>query len=286
MQAHSFGFWGLTFFVIILARYVLVAGLADWWLVVRSGSSGAAEPNGTRRRRPSAQAIRADIQLSVTSSAVFAGAMAGVVELQGHGLTRVYSRPDQYGFWYLGVSYLLVLILQDLFFYATHRLCHHPALYSWMHRGHHRSGLPTPWTSFAFDPPEAVLQALFLVGVVALVPLHPLILLAVLTTMTLWAVVTHLGVNPLPVGWAPPGLSRWLIGPTHHGLHHRHSDRHFGLYFTFWDRLLATQDPGDNQSERRPAEAAASGPQTTDAPRSGERARESAGDGRSAAVSS
>jgi sterol desaturase/sphingolipid hydroxylase (fatty acid hydroxylase superfamily) len=77
---------------------------------------------------------------------------------------------------------------------------------------------------------------------VALVPLHQLTLLAVLTTMTVWAVVTHLGVNPLPVGWAPHGLSRWLIGPTHHGLHHRHSDRHFGLYFTFWDRLCGTED--------------------------------------------
>ena len=286
MHSHSFGFWGLTFFVIILARYVLVAGLTDWWLVVRSGSTRAAEPNGMRRRRPSAQAIRADIQLSITSSAVFAVAMAGVVELQDLGLTRLYSRPEQYGLWYLGVSYLLVLILQDLFFYATHRLCHHPALYSWMHRGHHRSGQPTPWTSFAFDPPEAVLQALFLVGVVALVPLHPLTLLAVLTTMTVWAVVTHLGVNPLPVGWAPPGLSRWLIGPTHHGLHHRHSDRHFGLYFTFWDRLLATQDPGEDQTRRRATEAAATGRQSTEAAATGERTAESAVDGQPAAVSS
>ena len=281
MHSHSFGFWGLTFFVIILARYVLVAGLTDWWLVVRSGSTRAPEPNGTRRRRPSAQAIRADIQLSITSSAVFAVAMAGVVELQDLGLTRLYSRPEQYGLWYLGVSYLLVLILQDLFFYVTHRLCHHPALYSWMHRGHHRSGLPTPWTSFAFDPPEAVLQALFLVGVVALVPLHPLTLLAVLTTMTLWAIVTHLGVNPLPVGWAPPGLSRWLIGPTHHGLHHRHSDRHFGLYFTVWDRLLATQDPGEDQTRRQ-----ATGERTEEAAAMGEKTAEAAGDGRPAAVSS
>ncbi len=282
MHSHSFGFWGLTFFVIILARYVLVAGLADWWLVVRSRSTRAGAERGARRR-PTAQAIRADIRLSITSSAVFALAMAGVVQLHSHGLTRLYSRPDQYGLWYLGVSYVLVLILQDVFFYATHRLCHHPALYSWMHRGHHRSGLPTPWTSFAFDPPEAALQALFLVGLVALVPLHQITLLAVLTTMTIWAVVTHLGVSPLPEGLAPHGLSRWLIGPTHHGLHHRHSDRHFGLYFTFWDRLLATEDPGDEWAGRKLPQVPGAGPPTT-AAGAGRKTTKGASDGRPAAV--
>jgi sterol desaturase/sphingolipid hydroxylase (fatty acid hydroxylase superfamily) len=244
VHQHSFGFWGITFFGIILARYFLVAGGSYWWLYVRGRSTPTAEVSAsTPVRVPSPRSIREDIRLSVLSAAVFAVATACVFSLQGLGLTRLYLRPDQYGWWYLGVSYLLVLVLQDGFFYATHRVCHHPALYSWMHSGHHRSRQPTPWTSFAFDPPEAVLQALFLMLVVVLLPLHLITLLAVLTTMTVWAIVNHLGLDHLPVRFPHHWLGLWVIGPAHHSIHHRRHDRHFGLYFTFWDRCLATEDP-------------------------------------------
>ncbi|MFM9087310.1 MAG: sterol desaturase family protein, partial [Cyanobium sp.] len=235
MQLHSTIVWGLTFLTIILGRYFLMAGLAYWWLYVH-------RPAERTVRRPSAQAIATDIRLSVHSAAVFAVASAAVLHLQALGYTRLYSAPDQHGLWYLGISYGLVLILQDGFFYATHRLSHYPALFPWMHRGHHRSGQPTPWTSFAFDLPEALLQALFLVLIVMVVPLHPITLLAVLTTMTVWAIVNHLGLDHLPRWFPHHWFGRWLIGPAHHSLHHRHGDRHFGLYFTFWDRVLATED--------------------------------------------
>lgn len=176
------------------------------------------------------------------SAVVFALAAAAVLWLQGHGLTRLYSQADAHGWWYLGVSYLLVLILQDAVFYASHRLFHHPALYGWFHQGHHRSRQPTPWTSFAFDPPEAAVQALFLVAVVLLIPLHLITLLAVLSTMTVWAIVNHLDLALLPRQFPHHLLGRWVIGPAHHSLHHRRPGVHFGLYFTFWDRLCGTED--------------------------------------------
>lgn len=258
MATHSFIFWGLTFFAIILGRYVLIAGLCHWWLYVRGRPAAAAAGAHAGRpgRRPSARSIRHDIRLSVHSAAVFALATAGVLHLQDLGLTRLYSNPEQHGFWYPGVSYLLVLILQDGFFYASHRLLHHPSLYGWMHQGHHRSGQPTPWTSFAFDLPDAVLQALFLVMLVGILPLHPITLLAIVTTMTVWAVVNHLGRDQLPECFPHHWLGHWLIGPAHHGIHHRHGDRHFGLYFTFWDRVLATEDPAYGLSLRRPVKEA------------------------------
>ena len=244
MQHHSFAFWSLTFLAIILARYFVLAGLTYWWLYIRGRSNLAGqEGHGAPLRMPSASSILQDIRLSVLSAAIFAVATAFVLMLQDLGMTRLYTSPGQQGLWYLGVSYLLVLILQDGFFYATHRLSHHPALFPWMHRGHHRSRQPTPWTSFDFDPPEALLQALFLMLVVLMVPLHLITLLAVLTTMTVWAIVNHLGLDRLPVCFPHHWLGRWLIGPAHHSIHHRRSDRHFGLYFTFWDWILATEDP-------------------------------------------
>jgi Delta7-sterol 5-desaturase len=237
---HSFGADILVLFLIILARYFLAAG-GCWWLLRFCRSSAAAAPSEPRQRRIR-DGIRHDIRLSVLSAAVFALAAAAVLWLQSHNLTRLYTRPDTYGWWYLGASYLLVLILQDAVFYATHRLFHHPALYAWFHQGHHRSRSPTPWTSFAFDPPEAVVQAAFLVAVVMLIPLHLITLLTVLSTMTVWAIVNHLDLEYLPHRFPHHLLGRWVIGPAHHSLHHKRPAVHYGLYFTFWDRVCGTED--------------------------------------------
>ncbi|EDY38311.1 sterol desaturase family protein [Cyanobium sp. PCC 7001] len=245
---HGFAESGVSFFAIILLRYFLVAGGVWWLLYARRGLHAGREGDHRRPDRPGE--IRRDIRLSVFSAGVFALATAGVMTLHGLGLTRLYSQPQQYGWWYLGVSYLAVLVLQDGFFYATHRLFHHPALYGWFHQGHHRSRQPTPWTSFAFDPLEAAVQALFLVGLVVVVPLHLGTLLAVLSTMTVWAMVNHLGLDHLPLRFPHHWLGRWVIGPAHHSVHHRRQRAHYGLYFTFWDRIFGTEDPAYAESIR------------------------------------
>jgi len=234
---------GLIVFALILGRYVLVAGLSH--LVLYRPGSRPQQPGKPPAHHPSALSIRRDIVLSVESAGVFALATLVLLTAHHHGLTRLYTAvPNPVGGLAYGLaSYGLVLVLQDAWFYLTHRLVHLPALYPWMHRGHHRSRVPTPWTSFAFDPPEAALQALFLILLVAVIPLHPITLFAVLTTMTIWAVVNHLGLERLPLAFPHHWLGRWLIGPSHHALHHRRPGVHFGLYFTHLDHLFGSEDP-------------------------------------------
>jgi sterol desaturase/sphingolipid hydroxylase (fatty acid hydroxylase superfamily) len=62
--------------------------------------------------------------------------------------------------------------------------------------------------------------------------------------MTVWAIVNHLDLACLPRRFPHHLLGRWVIGPAHHSLHHRRPSLHFGLYFTFWDRVCGTQDDG------------------------------------------
>lgn len=242
MIKHSFEFYCIAFFCIILVRYFLVAGGS--YIVFYSPLSHLfIRPTLPHHRLPSWRSIRKDIQLSVLSTLVFALSAALIMSGYGEGMTRLYSDSDQYGWWYLGVSYGLVLVLQDTYFYFTHRLFHHPTLFRWLHEGHHRSRHPTPWTSFAFDPLEAIVQSLFLIGIVCVIPLHFITVIAVLTTMTVWAVLNHLGIDRLPAKFPHHWLARWFIGPAHHNIHHLKYGLHYGLYFTFWDRLLGTQDP-------------------------------------------
>jgi sterol desaturase/sphingolipid hydroxylase (fatty acid hydroxylase superfamily) len=241
MINHSFGFYGIAFFGIILLRYFLVAG--GTYIILYSPFSQVLIHPHLRYQYPSWRSIRHDIKLSVLSAGVFA--LAAVFILSGYswGITCLYSHSQQHGLWYLGVSYGGVLVLQDAYFYFTHRLFHHPLLFRWLHQGHHRSRYPTPWTSFAFDPLEAIIQSLFLVGIVFVIPLHFITLIAVLVTMTVWAVVNHLGIDRLPLSFPHDWLGRWFIGPAHHSIHHLKYTVHYGLYFTFWDKLLGTSDP-------------------------------------------
>ena len=63
-----------------------------------------------------------------------------------------------------------------------------------------------------------------------------------LLTMTLWAVLNHLGFELFDSSLASHWLGKWFIGSTYHSIHHRKYTVHYGLYFTFWDRLLDTKD--------------------------------------------
>jgi sterol desaturase/sphingolipid hydroxylase (fatty acid hydroxylase superfamily) len=242
---HSFCFYWLVLFAIILARYFLIAGATYLFFYFILGDSFV-KARG-RMKYPLSQSICWDIELSILSGVFFALGAAFIMWEYSLKMTMLYSDLHKYGLWYLGFSFIAALILQDTYFYFIHRVFHHPVLFKWLHYGHHRSREPTPWTSFAFDLPEALLQVLFLVVLVFILPLHFSTLAILLMTMTVWAVLNHLGFQLLPLSSKGNWLKTWLIGPLHHSVHHRNYRVHYGLYFTFWDKLLGTQDP-DYQS--------------------------------------
>ena len=241
MTDHSFGFYSIVFFGIILVRYFLFAGVS--YLALYSPFSQSFTNQNQQDWCPSWQLIQHDMTLSIFSAGVFALAAACILSGYSLGITRLYSDPQAYGLWYLGMSYWVVLLFQDTFFYFTHRLFHQQLLFPLLHQGHHRSRYPTPWTSFAFDPLEAIVHALFYMGIVFIIPLHLVTFIAILITMTVWAVINHIGLDRLPLSFPHNWLGKWFIGPAHHSLHHIKYTLHFGLYFTFWDKLLGTQDP-------------------------------------------
>lgn len=252
MMDYSFWFYGFSLFGIILIRYFCLAGGLYWCFyspispafVTHNQSSPTCNLSVNPPQQdhtPTWQSMQQDIHLSVISAGIFALAAAFILSGYGWGMTRLYSYVQLDQLWYVGISYLLVLVLQDTYFYFTHRLCHHPSLFPWFHQGHHRSRYPTPWTSFAFDPLEAIVQSIFLAGIVFVLPLHFVTLIAVLMTMSIWAVINHLGIEHLPASFPHAWLEKWFIGPCHHSVHHRKYNVHYGLYFTFWDNVMGTQ---------------------------------------------
>jgi Delta7-sterol 5-desaturase len=226
---HSFVFYSIAFFAIILTRYFVLAGGLHLLL------------KRVPEYSPTMISVKADIHLSILASIAFALGAAAIMSAYELGITHLYADVHQYPLWYLGLSYIIVIMLQDTYFYFLHRVLHRPSLFQWWHQGHHRSRHPTPWTSFAFDLPEAIAHLVFLIAIIFIIPLHFITLIAVLSTMTAWAVINHLELDWLPTDFPHHWCGRWFTGPAHHAIHHRQYTLHYGLYFTFWDRQLGTQ---------------------------------------------
>jgi sterol desaturase/sphingolipid hydroxylase (fatty acid hydroxylase superfamily) len=56
-------------------------------------------------------------------------------------------------------------------------------------------------------------------------------------------VLGHAGFELMPAGFARSLWLGWLTTSTHHDLHHAASRWNYGLYFTWWDRLMGTEHP-------------------------------------------
>ncbi len=233
----------LALTLIIAVRYLAVAGAAHALLWLRPHDP--ADPRRLNRDPPRRRAVGEEIRLSLLSSWIYALPAALAYAAWQHGWTKVYLDPNQYGWPWLIVSGLIYLIVQDAYYYWLHRAMHLRRLFALTHAAHHRSRQPSPFASFAFSAFEALATAWVMPALVFVVPIHPAVILAILTLMTAAAVLNHSGWELMP-GWLVRGpLGDWLITATHHTRHHTHMGCNFGLYFRAWDRLMGTDEMPD-----------------------------------------
>lgn len=237
---NSFGITFACLFLIVVSRYFIFSGTA--YLVCNK----IMRERWSRRRIeapfPKARIIRREILWSIGTSAIFALTGALLIEFWKNGYTKIYNDPAQYGWFYFFGSIFLMAFLHDTYFYFTHRLMHRPVLFKIMHRVHHDSRLPTAFAAFSFHPWESVVEAIILPALVLVIPIHYAAFLIFLMIMTVLGVVNHLGYELFPSNFRKGKITRWLISATHHQMHHKLVRVNYGLYFTFWDRLLKTHE--------------------------------------------
>jgi lathosterol oxidase len=229
MQIASFWINVPALFLIISLRYFLVSWLAHRYF--------------PPIKAPEKNQLRREISYSVLTCLLFA--LAGALVLEGWKLQwlPIYADFSQGGISYFLLSIAIMIFLHETYFYFTHRLLHLPKLYQKVHRVHHLSKNPTAFASFSFHPMEGLIEAAILPIIFFLVPAHPSALLFFLTFMTVLGATNHLGREIYPASSATHWFGKWWIGPTHHGQHHLRVKGNFGLYFTFWDKLLGTEFP-------------------------------------------
>ena len=224
-----------------LMRYVVGAG--GVWLVINVTLKTALARRKIRPEAPGSQQIWREILASLRTVLIFAaiGTLIAMAAMSGN--LRMYFQIEDYGWVWLVVSTLLIIVTHDAYFYWMHRALHDRFLWRWMHSLHHRSKNPTPFTSYSFDIGEALANAAFLPLYLALVPMHPVALFVFTVHMMLRNAIGHCGVEIFPARRDGRPLFGWLTTVTHHDLHHAGGPWNFGLYFSWWDRMMGTEHP-------------------------------------------
>lgn len=213
------------------------------WAILWIAHRGSWRRRIIQNRSPTKADYRREVLTSIRSMIIFAFITTPAVIMRMNGFA-VERMPVLESFWGIVLSVSMLLVIHDTYFYWTHRVIHHQSLFRKWHKTHHRSVSPNPFTAYAFDWREAIVHGFFLGSWVVLAPTPFIALFIWSFIMIIRNIWGHAGTELHPAGMA----DHWLWGnfttTVHHDLHHSGKfSYNFGLYFTWWDRLMGTEHP-------------------------------------------
>lgn len=191
--------------------------------------------------RATFQHFKHDLGFSAITFLIFAIMDVSFLYLENKGYTQIYFNVNDYSYLWLGLSFFIVLFIDDMFFYWSHRAMHLPRFYKFFHKVHHESTDPSPLTAFAFHPSEAIIEQLMHVVLPFVLPLNFGVMIAWQIFSMLNNVLAHLGYEIYPKGWVKLPLLQFKTASTHHNMHHQLFNGNYALYFTWWDKWMATE---------------------------------------------
>jgi sterol desaturase/sphingolipid hydroxylase (fatty acid hydroxylase superfamily) len=226
---------------VTLLYYVIVAAVfSAAWLWWRFRPGGRAR---LQARAVTGTQVGREIVSTVGAVVIFGSVLPILFALGLGEHTRFYRHVGERGWAYFCLSVVLMLLVQDTWFYWTHRLMHHRRLFRWFHLTHHRSTNPNPWTTYSMSMLEALVLSGASVITLMLIPATGLAYVILGWANIIYGVYGHLGYEFYPAWMANHWLGRWINTSVAHNAHHEKSRYNYGYYFLFWDRLMGTLDP-------------------------------------------
>ena len=232
LKISPFKLWLLLFSVLLL-RYIIVAGLPYMWLYVIGKNQF--KRLKIQERHPERKQILKEIKYSMITLFIYSSGIWIFLYWLKNGYTKNYTDMNEFGLPYFVCSIFLMIILHDTYSYWIHRMIHHKWLFKYVHLLHHKFKNPSPWSAFAFHPYESILTMGIIPIILFTIPWHNLALAIFITGIIFYDTFVHLGYNIKQFK-----LFKYQNTPLDHDVHHRNSKSNFGLYFTFWDRLMGT----------------------------------------------
>ena len=224
-----------------VTRYVMFS-VGVWlalWVVLAIPLAG----RKIRDSRPPARQLLVEFATSIRSIMVFS-----TVGLLTFGMFRAgwLQGPTIAGSWgpvWFWTSLVLIIVAHDAWFYWTHRLIHDRRLFRRFHRRHHKSNNPSPFTAYSFDLGEAFINGVFVPLWIILVPTPWPVMGLFMLHQIVRNTIGHSGYELFPARKDGRPLIPFLTTVTHHDLHHAQAGWNYGLYFTWWDKLMGTEHP-------------------------------------------
>ncbi len=235
-----FDHW-LLFVQTDVTRYVIFA--VGFWFLLWVVLAGPLAGRKIRIERPPARQLMREAMFSVRSVAVFStvGLITFFLDKAG-ALPGPYLAAQWGPVWFVA-ALVLMIVGHDAWFYWSHRLIHDPRLFRRFHRRHHKSHNPSPFTAYSFDIGEAAINGLFVPVWLILVPTPWPVVGLFMLHQIVRNTIGHCGYELYPATRAGTPLCDWMTTVTHHDLHHAQAGWNYGLYFTFWDRMMRTEHP-------------------------------------------
>lgn len=230
----------LSYFIII-SRYVLVASLffVLFYVLLKNKISY----KKIQLKFPKMTDYRREVFFSFISVLFFAGTSAPFFVEPLNQYSHLYFDINERPLWYYALCFPMMMILHDTYFYWMHRTLHHPKIFKIAHLLHHKSTNPSPWAAYSFHPIEGFFEALIFPIIILILPVHISALGLFFFFQIIYNVYGHLGYELYPKDFHKHWLGRWINTSVHHNLHHKYFDNSYGLYFTFWDRMMGTMAP-------------------------------------------
>lgn len=229
-------------FMLLSIRYFVIAGAAFLVFYTFRPTSKIYYRKIQQRIAKSSE-FKREIFYSIATFMVFAIMIFIIRNPALQPYTQLYLDISEKGWPYFIASIVIMIVLHDTYFYWAHRLMHHPKIYPIFHKVHHLSTNPSPWASFSFHPLEAVVEFGIVPFFVFLLPCHPAALIIFSFFMMIENVIGHVGYEIFPKNWNKYFITKWINTSTNHNMHHQYFKGNYGLYFTFWDRIMGTLHP-------------------------------------------
>jgi sterol desaturase/sphingolipid hydroxylase (fatty acid hydroxylase superfamily) len=224
-----------------LSRYLFFA-VALWltiWIVLGS----VLKARKIRESTPPGRQLLMELASSLRSMAIFATVAVVILHLEQWGLYPLQPIAQAWGPLWFAASLVITIVVHDAYFYWTHRFMHDPRVFKRLHRRHHRSNNPSPFTAYSFDLGEAGLMVAFFVIWPMIFPMA----WGVNGFFMLFQIVRntflHCGYELRPAHADGRPWLGFFTTTTHHDLHHAQAGWNYGAWFTWWDRWMGTEHP-------------------------------------------
>jgi sterol desaturase/sphingolipid hydroxylase (fatty acid hydroxylase superfamily) len=235
--------FGIQLITYVVTTAIIIQGYRLFW------NKGLSKYK-IQKREASRADIRREIKSSLRTIVVFSLIYVGIDYGSAAGIFTIYSSIEPLGVTYMLASMVVIFVVQDAYFYWTHRLMHHRRLFGLFHRTHHKSVTPTAYACYSFDLPEAILHGIFWPLWLVVVPMQLVGILVAATLMFVRNVLGHSGVEIFAPAFQRSRWFGWFFTNTDHDHHHTTIQYNFGLYFAWWDRLMGTEYPTSREQAR------------------------------------